>query len=142
MPRKKILFRFLRYLSPYNASIVLAMVCALIVSVCEYGPLHIIAETLDSLIQLEGFSQSTDPVSVRFLNIKYIYDGIDITLNDVEETLRFFLWLFLGLLCIVFLNGVFVYVSDFLMERVANKLSFLVRNDLYEKVISAPLITL
>ena len=118
------------------------MGCALIVSVCEYGPLHISAEILDSLKNLEGFSQSTDPVSVRFFNIKYIYDGIDITLNNVDETLRFFFRLFLGLLCIFFLKGVFVYGSDFLMERVANKLSFLVRNDLYEKVISAPLGTL
>lgn len=118
------------------------MGCTLIVSVCEYGPLHILAETLDSLKHLEGFSQSTDPVSVRFFNIKYVYDGIDITLNNVQEAYRFFFLLFTGLLCIVFLKGIFAYGSDFLMERVANKLSFLVRNDLYEKVISAPLGTL
>ncbi len=142
MQRKNVLFRFLQYLAPYNASIVLAMGCALIVSVCEYGPLHILAETLDSLKHLEGFSQSTDPVSVRFFNIKYVYDGIDITLNNVEEAYRFFFLLFIGLLCIFFLKGIFVYGSDFLMQRVANKLSFLVRNDLYEKVISSPLGTL
>lgn len=142
MQRKNVLFRFLQYLVPYNASIVLAMGCALIVSVCEYGPIHICAETLDSLKHLEGFSQSTDPVSVRFFNIKYVYDGIDITLNNAAEAYRFFFWLFIGLLCLVFLKGIFVYGSDFLMQRVANKLSFLVRNDLYEKVISSPLGTL
>ena len=118
------------------------MGCALIVSICEYGPIHITAETLDSLKQLEGFSESSESVSVRFFNIKYIYEGIDITLYNVDDTLRFFFWIFLGLLSIVFLKGIFVYGSDFLMERVANKLSFLVRNDLYENVIFAPLDTL
>ncbi len=118
------------------------MGCALIVSVCEYGPIHITAETLDSLKDLEGFSQSTEPVSVRFFNIKYIYDGIDVTLYNVEDAFRFFFWIFIGLLCIVLLKGISVYGSDFLMERVANKLSFLVRNDLYENVIFAPLDTL
>lgn len=118
------------------------MFCALIVSVCEYGPIHILAEILDSLKHLEGFSQSNNPVSVRFFYIKYIYDGIDITFNNVEDTRRFFFWIFIGFLCIALLRGIFVYGSDFLMERVANKLSFLVRNDLYEKIISAPLGTL
>ena len=110
LQRKNILFRFFQYLTPYNASIVLAMGCALIVSVCEYGPLHILAETLDSLKHLEGFSQSTDPVSVRFFNIKYVYDGIDITLNNVQEAYRFFFLLFFGLLCIVFLKGIFEFL--------------------------------
>ena len=118
------------------------MGCALIVSICEYGPIHISAEILDSLKLLEGFSHSTDPVSINFFNTKYIYNGIDVTLNNVDDAFRFFFWLFLGLLCFFFIKGVFVYVSDFLMERVANKLSFLIRNDLYEKVISAPLGTL
>ena len=139
LKEKKLLFRFLRYLSPYKGSIILAMGCALVVSVCDYGPIQILADTLDSLKRLEGFSQSTQPVTIPFFNIKNIFEGFEITLTDAADAFRFFFWLLIGLLGLVFVKGFFVYGSDFIMERVGNKLSFRVRNDLYEKIVSAPL---
>ncbi len=118
------------------------MSCALVVSVCDYGPIQILADTLDSLKLLEGFSQTPRPVSISFLNIKNIFEGFEITLTNAADAFRFFFWLLAGLLSLVFVKGFFVYGSDFLMERVGNKLSFRVRNDLYEKIVSASLGTL
>ncbi|MCE2399402.1 ABC transporter ATP-binding protein [Candidatus Poribacteria bacterium] len=142
MQQKNHLFRFLRYLTPYKGSIILAMGCALVVSVCDYGPIQILADTLDSLKLLEGFSQSIEPVTIRFFNIKNIFEGFEITLTDAADAFRFFFWLLVGLLGLVFVKGFFVYGSDFIMECVGNKLSFRIRNDLYEKIVSAPLGTL
>ncbi len=139
LQHKKLLFRFLRYLTPYKGSIILAMGCALVVSVCDYGPIQILADTLDSLKKLEGFSQSTQPVTIPFFNIKNIFEGFEITLTGAADAFRFFFWLLIGLLGLVFVKGFFVYGSDFIMERVGNKLSFRIRNDLYEKIVSAPL---
>ena len=142
LQQKNHLFRFLRYLTPYKGSIILAMGCALVVSVCDYGPIQILADTLDSLKLLEGFSQSIEPVTIRFFNIKNIFEGFEITLTDAADAFRFFFWLLVGLLGLVFVKGFFVYGSDFIMECVGNKLSFRIRNDLYEKIVSAPLGTL
>ena len=139
LQHKKLFFRFLRYLTPYKGSIILAMGCALVVSVCDYGPIQILADTLDSLKKLEGFSQSTQPVTIPFFNIKNIFEGFEITLTDAADAFRFFFWLLIGLLGLVFVKGFFVYGSDFIMERVGNQLSFRIRNDLYEKIVSAPL---
>lgn len=142
LQQKNLLFRFLRYLIPYKSSIILAVSCALVASICYLGPIQILADTLDSLKLLEGFSQSTESVPIRFFYIENIYKGFEITLTDVEDALRLFFWLFAGFLSLVFVKGFFVFGSDFLMERVGNKFSFRVRNDLYEKIISAPLDTL
>ena len=142
LQQKNILFRFLRYLTPYKGSIILAMSCALVVSVCDYGPIQILADTLDSLKLLEGFSQSQQSVPIRFFNIKNIFEGFEITLTDAGDAIRFFFWVLAGLLCLVFIKGFFVYGSDFIMERVGNKLSFGIRNAMYEKIVSAPLGTL
>ena len=115
------------------------MGCALVASVCELGPIQILADTLNSLKQLEGFSQST---TIRFFYIENIFEGYEITLTDAGDAIRFFFWVLIGGISLVFVKGFFVYGSDFLMERVGNKLSFRVRNDLYEKIILAPLGTL
>lgn len=139
MHNKNVLFRFLRYLSPFKAAIVVAMGCALIVTICELGPIQILQDTLDSLKLLEGFRQSPQPVTIRFFYIENIYKGIEFVLTDAEDAFRLYFWILVGGVSLVFVKGFFVYGSDFLMERVGNKLSFRFRNDIYKKIVSAPL---
>lgn len=115
------------------------MFCALLANICTIGPLQILADTLDSLKLLEDFNQSTQPVQIIFFKIDDIYEGYKTTLIDVGDALGFFLRLFAVFLCLVFAKGVFVYCSDYVMERVANKFSYRLRNDLYENIVSAPL---
>ena len=140
--QKNIFLRFLQYIIPYNGSIVLAMMCAFVMTACELGRLQILADTIDALTQLEGFSRSPTLVPIRFLHIEGVFEGFEILLTDVGAVLRFFFGLLAGVLGLVFVKGFFVYGNDFLMERVGNKLSLRVRNDLYEKIVSAPLGTL
>ena len=143
LQKKNEFSRFLRYLTPYNVSIVLAMGCALIVSFCELGRIQILADTLDSLKLLEGgFSQSSETIAIRFFYIEDIFDGFEISLTNAGDAIRFYFWMLGGVLGLVFIQGFFVFGSDFLMERAGNKLSFRMRNDLYEKIVSVPLGTL
>ncbi len=130
--------RFLRYFALYKGSIILAMGCTLVASICELVPIQILADTLDALKELEGYNQSRS-VSIRFFEINDYFEGFEITLTNAGDALRFFLWILGGFLSIVFIKGLFDYGNDFLMERVGNKLSLRVRNDLYEKIISAPI---
>ncbi len=115
------------------------MLCALIVSITQLGHMQILAESLDSLKLLEGYGQTEQPTSIRYFHIKYVSEGFEITLTDVKSAMSFFLWMIGGVLILVFVKGIFSYGSDFLMERVGNKFSFRLRNDLYEKIVSAPL---
>ncbi len=142
MRNKNVLFRFLRYLAPFKGTIVVAMFCAMIVSMTHLGHMQIFAESLDSLKLLEGYRQRQQPIPIRFFNIKYVFEGFEITLTDVRSAINFFLWMIVGVLILVFVKGIFSYGSDFLMERVGNKFSFRLRNVLYEKIVSAPLGTL
>lgn len=114
----------------------------MIVSMTHLGHMQILAESLDSLKLLEGYRQTQEPIPIRFFNIKYIFEGFEITLTDVRSAINFFLWMIGGVLILVFVKGIFSYGSDFLMERVGNKFSFRLRNVLYEKIVSAPLGTL
>lgn len=139
MQQRNILFRFLSYLTPYKGSIISAMGCTAIVTICELGKLQIFADTLDSLKLLEGFSQSTELVPIRYFHIEGFFEGFEITLTNVGDAIRFFLGLLAGALGLTFVQGFFGFGSDFLMERVGYKLSLNVRNELYEKIVSAPL---
>ena len=139
MRKKSVLIRFLRYFALYKGSIILAMGCTLVASICELVPIQILADTLDALKLLEGYNQRIRPISISFFEINDYFEGFKITLTDAGDALRFFLWILGGFLSIVFIKGLFDYSNDFLMERVGNKLSLRVRNDLYEKIISAPI---
>lgn len=112
---------------------------ALVVTICELGRIQILADTLDTLKLLEGYRQTTNTVPITFFHIDEFFDGFQLTISNTESAIRFFLWLFGAVIGLVFVKGLFGYWSDFLMEQVGNKLSFRVRNDLYEKIISAPL---
>lgn len=139
MTKNNIQKRLLSYITPYNGAIAIAMAFSLIVTICELGRVQIFADTLNSLAALEGYRQSIQPVSIQLFYVKGFFDGYEIIITDVRIAIRFYLWLLGGIIGLVFVRGVFVYWSDFLMERVGNKLSFQIRNELYGKIINAPL---
>lgn len=115
------------------------MACALVVSVCELARIQIFADTLNALKSLEGYQQSEQPVVFQLFVIKGFFDGYEITFTNVSTAIRFFLGLLGGVIGLVFIKGIFVFWSDFLMERVGNKVSLYVRNELYGKIINAPI---
>ena len=95
MRKKSVLMRFLRYFALYKGSIILAMGCTLVASICELVPIQILADTLDALKELEGYNQSRS-VSIRFFEINDYFEGFEITLTNAGDALRFFLWILGG----------------------------------------------
>ena len=139
MQEKKVLHQFLQYLKSFRISIFIAMGCALVVSICELGRIQLLADTLDSLKKLENFKDSGVSQTFHIFSHEHLSKGIEITLTGTGDAFRFYFWILLGVLAIVLVKGVFVYISDFLMDRVGNKISLRIRNDLYDKIISTSL---
>ena len=139
LPEKKVLHQFLQYLKSFRISIFIAMGCALVVSICELARIQLLADTLDSLKDLENFKDSNSNETFRIFEHEHLFQGIEITLTGTGDAFRFYFWILLGVLAIVLIKGVFVYISDFLMDRVGNKVSLRIRNDLYDRIISTSL---
>ncbi len=139
LPEKKVLHQFLQYLKSFRISIFIAMGCALVVSICELGRIQLLADTLDSLKKLENFKESGVNETITIFQHEHLFKGIEFTLTGTGDAFRFYFWILLGVLAIVLVKGVFVYISDFLMDRVGNKVSLRIRNDLYDKIISTSL---
>ena len=135
--------RFVRYHTPYTGSILLAMVFAFVVAVCEFGVFQILADTIDGLA-IVGGNQFEEPVSIRYFQHDgrggmFAFEGIEITLTNASDAFKAFLWLLGGMLSLVFIKGFFAYGNDFVMARVGHKLAFRLRNALYQRIVSAPL---
>lgn len=139
LPEKKVLHQFLQYLKSFKISIFIAMGCALVVSICELGRIQLLADTLDSLKKLENFKDEAVSKTFHIFEHEHLFQGIKITLTGTGDAFRFYFWILLGVLAIVLVKGVFVYISDFLMDRVGNKVSLRIRNDLYDRIISTSL---
>ena len=132
--------RFVRYHAPYIGSLLLAMAFALVVAVCDLGAIQILADTINTL-EIVGGNPFDEPVSIRYFQREglFAFDGFEMSLIDAGDALKAFLWLLGGLLILVFIKGFFVYGNDYVMARVGHKLSFRLRNSLYERIISAPI---
>ena len=135
--------RFIRYHTPYIGSILLAMACAFVVAVCEFGVFHILADTIDGLAVVGGNSFE-EPVSIRYFQHEgrggmFAFDGIEMSLASANDALKAFLWLLGGMLVLVLIKGFFGYCNDYVMARVGHKLAFRLRNALYQRVVFAPL---
>lgn len=139
LPEKKVLHQFLQYLKSFRISIFIAMGCALVVSICELARIQLLADTLDSLKALENFKDAGGNKTIHIFVHENLFQGIEITLTGTGDAFRFYFWILLGVLAIVLVKGVFVYISDFLMDRVGNKVSLRIRNDLYDRIISTSL---
>ena len=132
--------RFVGYHAPYTGSLLLAMAFALVVAVCDLGAIQILADTINTL-EIVGGNPFEETVSIRYFQREglFAFEGFEMSLTDAGDALKAFLWLLGGLLILVFIKGFFVYGNDYVMARVGHKLSFRLRNTLYERIVSAPL---
>ena len=132
--------RFVRYHAPYTGSLLLAMAFALVVAVCDLGAIQILADTINTL-EIVGGNPFDETVSIWYFQREglFAFEGFEMSLIDAGDALKAFLWLLGGLLILVFIKGFFVYGNDYVMARVGHKLSFRLRNALYERIVSAPI---
>ena len=142
LTKNPIFTRFARYHAPYTGSILLAMVFALVIAVCEFGAIRIFIDTVDALKIVDG-NPFEKPVSIRYFQFQqdgmFAFDGFEIALTDADDALRVFLWFLTGMLGLVFVKGFFLYGNDYVMARVGHKLAFRLRNALYQRIVCSPL---
>jgi subfamily B ATP-binding cassette protein MsbA len=132
--------RFVRYLTPYGVQILFAVVCAIVISICEYGYIHILAETTDLLILIRTKGFDGEPVVVRYFYIEGFFGGLpEIALVDRRDAFQLVGLVLTSILMLVVIKGVFTFCNDYLMSRVGHKLFVRVRNELYAKIVFAPL---
>ncbi|MCZ6679346.1 MAG: ABC transporter ATP-binding protein [Candidatus Poribacteria bacterium] len=131
--------RFAKYLSPHIGSIALALISALIIAICEMGYVHILADTIDALKLIETSSSEAGPIVIKYFRFGGFFDGIEIAVSDTRVAFRLVIWILAGLLALVLIKGGFKYSNDYLMARVGQKSVIRVRNELYEKILFAPL---
>jgi len=126
--------RFLKYIIPYTSSIILSLLCALIISICELGYVHILADTIDVLkiIEDKGF-----PAEVRYFHSKY-FEGFSPTLKDSSHALRMLSLIIALIFVFVLLKGIFSYGNNYLMSRVAYKLLIRFRKEMYNRITLSP----
>ena len=139
--------RFIRYHTPYIGSILLAIAFALVGAVCDLGVFQLILHDAVNALEAVSGNAFDEPVSVRYFQREgsegmLAFDGFEVVLSDGNDALKYFLWLLGGVLILVFIKGFFVYGNDYVMARVGHKLAFRLRNDLYQRIVSAPLGTL
>ena len=139
-PAHQTLPRFAGYHTPYLGSIFLAMACALVDALCNLVALQIFADTLNGLATVGG-NLFNEPVSIRYFQREgmFAFEGFEIRLANEGDALKVFLWLLGGVLALVFIKGFFVYGNDYVMARVGHKLTFRLRNALYQRIVSAPI---
>ena len=132
--------RFAWYLTPYAAQVSFAIVCAVIISICDYGYIHILAETTDILKEIDTQDRRGEPVVVRYFYIEGLFDGIGgIVLAGKRDALRLVGLVIASTLILVVIKGISTFCNDFLMSRVGHKLIVRVRSELYERIVNAPL---
>ena len=147
--------RFLGYLNAYIPLILLASCCALIIAIGELGYVHILADTIDALKLIEVHDFDQNPLTVYYFQLKSQvligsggessnpflswFGGYTFELSNKKHALHLVVKILIWIFGLVLLKGSFAYLSDFLMRLVGLKMIIRFRNELYQKMVLAPL---
>ncbi|MEE2911501.1 MAG: ABC transporter ATP-binding protein [Candidatus Poribacteria bacterium] len=147
--------RFLGYLKAYIPLILLAGFCVLIIAIGELGYVHILADTIDALKLIEVHDFDQKPLTVYYFQLKSPvligadgessnpflswFGGYTFELSNKKQALHLVVKILVWIFGLVLLKGSFAYLSDFLMRLVGLKMIIRFRNELYQKMVLAPL---
>ena len=136
--------RLLKYITPFSSSSFLALICAVIIAVCEMGYVNIFADTVDALVDTANVLKQTDKgvehsVTVNYFRAKGFFEGLEYTIRNKGDALRLVFMVVAGIFILVFIKGGFFYGNTYLMSRVGYKLAIQFRKQMYNKIILAPL---
>ena len=74
--------RFAKYLSPHLGSIVLAVVCALVISLCDAGYGYIFGYTVEAITLIATQRFEDGPIQIRYFHLEKFINGLEITITD------------------------------------------------------------
>ena len=135
--------RLLKYIIPHTSSIFLALLCAVVIAVCEFGYVCILKDTVDALIDTVGLLKQTEneaenSITVSYFKFKEYFTGLKYTIKTESDALRLVFILIAGIFILVVVKGIFSYGNVYLMSRVGYKVVIHLRKEMYNKIILSP----
>ena len=100
-----------------------------------------LASTIDALKSIETHTFEK-PLIIRFFTIPNFFDGIPFAIANQQAAIYLIGYVLGGGLCLVLIKGIFSYFNSFLMDLAGLKLITQLRNEMYEKIVFAPIGTL
>ena len=130
--------RLAKYLRTYIGLICLSMVCSFVIAIGDLGYIQVLANTIDALKSIETHTFDENPLIIGFFKVNGIFNGIPLSIPDRRIALHLIGYVLGGAFCLVLVKGVFSYFNSFLMDLVGLKLITQLRNEVYEKIVFAP----
>ena len=128
-------------MATYIGLILLSMFCSFIIAIGDLGYIQVLASTIDALKSIETHTFEK-PLIIRFFTIPNFFDGIPFAIANQQAAIYLIGYVLGGGLCLVLIKGIFSYFNSFLMDLVGLKLITQLRNEMYEKIVFAPIGTL
>jgi len=138
-----VLSRLTKYLEPHIGSIAIAVICSLVIAVCESGYIYLISDTIDSLkiIEERGFEKGV--LTLNYFKIeafnKTLFNGYELKIENTRQALHIIFFVMTGVITIIFIKGIFLYSNSYLMFRVGYKIIIRLRQELYNSITFAPM---
>ena len=133
--------RLAKYMATYIGLILLSMFCSFIIAIGDLGYIQVLASTIDALKSIETHTFEK-PLIIRFFTIQNFFDGIPFAITNQQVAIYLIGYVLGGGLCLVLIKGIFSYFNSFLMDLAGLKLITQLRNEMYEKIVFAPIGTL
>ncbi|MEC9258775.1 MAG: ABC transporter transmembrane domain-containing protein, partial [Candidatus Poribacteria bacterium] len=131
--------RLAKYMGGYTSLILLSMVCSFVIAIGDLGYIQVLASTIDALKSIETHTFDEKPLIIKFFKVNRIFNGIPFVIADQQRALLLIGYVLGGAFCLVLVKGIFSYFNSFLMDLVGLKLITRLRNEVYEKIVFAPI---
>jgi len=131
--------RLLKYISPYSGTIFVAIICALLIALCEMGYVGVLAEMIDTIKVIDTNHLPTSVALFDDLPFQGDSGGMTVNLVDTRAALRMMMFIALGILAIFFVKGILSFCHVYIISRVSQKLVLKLRDELYGRLVHFPL---
>jgi len=131
--------RLSRYFLQYKWRIVAGLVSVAIMSLADTTSAFLVARLFAVLQQIEGFVKSGADLVMDVPITLYTFSLYTMSINGYDESFRLIVFFAIAILVIVVVKVTFVYVREYVMSSVQQKLLMRFRLDLFDKIVVLPI---
>ena len=135
----KTFLRLSRYFFAYKWRIVTGLVSVAIMSLADTASAFLVARLFAVLQQIEGFVKRGADLILDVPITLYSYTLYTMSINGYDESFRLIVFFAVAILAIVVIKVMFVYVREYLMSSVQQKLLMRFRLDLFDTIVVLPI---
>lgn len=135
----KTFLRLSRYFLTYKWRIVAGLVSVAIMSLADTASAFLVARLFAVLQQIEGFVKTGADIVMDVPISLYSFNVYTMAINGYDESFRLIVLFAVAILMIVVVKVTFVYVREYLMSSVQQKLLMRFRLDLFDTIVVLPI---